>query len=359
VARVLAGACLLCACATAPRAHGSTLDPLFASARLGRVRELAPDLLARAQRARQDALDARTTDARSDHELRARLLLQAAEVEADRIEIERKTAALQQRSDAAEAARAADERARLLAEAQAKQAEAARLAQAEAAAAFAPLELTAAATPGRVPSAQAREQAASFFVKRARLTLTAAVALGADAAMVGDAQAKLQAAQATQTGPSAPLTAAQNALLAAERALGSARARRPDASPEQAQDLVQRLAELGVQAEQRPAGVVVTLPGLFAPGGATARSLARPRWTLLRGLLAAFPAGPIRIEAHAPAGATKPRQKLARARALAVQAWLAQTLPLNRLLVDAAAFDLESDDNVALLLGAYGRERFP
>ncbi len=343
---------LLAACAGAPRAQHSSLAALFSDAQVQAARAAAPDLLARAERARKDADSASAAAARADHELRARWLLQAALVETERIAIERRRSQLQQQIDDAEQARAQDEHARAVAQAQLEVLQASQLAQRQAEAGFAQVQQAAAGRGERAGSSTERAQAVAFLVQRTRLVAAAARALGASGGVAADVDAKLDAAQAAPGGSAQALERALAAFGSAQQALGSARATHA-VTAEQLQDLVARASELGVHAQRSTRGVVVGMTAVFAPSSAQPRGLEQPKWSLLRALLLAYPAGQVRVEGRTHAAADKVARRLAQARAVHVHAWLVQGLPASRVVVVPEPSAPAPDDDVVLVLDAY------
>jgi len=178
---------------------------------LERVRKLAPDFLARAERAavRARGAQAAGTAAAKDYESIAGLLLAAAAAEADRIELERTLLAQSlERDDLARAA-AAERRLQLVLDAELRRARAARVALA--------------ADDRAVPSsavragsdASAQPSAAGLLRDRARSLLAAARALGADRGRLEQAEGLLATATSER--------AAREALREAERLIPAQR----------------------------------------------------------------------------------------------------------------------------------------
>jgi outer membrane protein OmpA-like peptidoglycan-associated protein len=353
--RTLAACVLLAACAASSAHRPSTLDATFTVAKLARIRALAPDFLARAEQARAQAAATSDDAERADQEARAQLLLDAAAAEAERIEIDRNRATLEAQALAWEqvTTQAGLERTNL--ELELKLMAAAKIAEQEAARAFEQAELAEDhSLPNRKERGEARKAAAAFLLRRAKLTLAAARAMGASEPQLTAADRAIAGAEQKPSGDAASLQAVQGALALAERALGDARAKSPAPSPEAVQDLLARASELGVAATRAPRGVILGVPSAFAPGSAALANSAQRKLVLLRDLLGAFPHGELRIEAHAQAGSAAASQKLALARAQRVRTYLIATLPAERVVAVSDAAALASDDGIDLVLPAYG-----
>ena len=114
-ARTLAGGCSCSPAARTPARgrHRSRSRPHFAQADAQRAKQDAPDLYARAERAYQDARSAGATTRAPITTTRARILLEAAIAEADRIALERAATAADIRAEQAVLQRAELERERL------------------------------------------------------------------------------------------------------------------------------------------------------------------------------------------------------------------------------------------------------
>ena len=196
-------ASVLQACATAPLpateaqpAQSAALEP----AERAHVARLAPDFLARAERARERARAAEDPEAVAEHAACADVLLEAARVEAARIELARQLAAEELRRDAALRALAAERYRALARESEAVLARAA-------------------SDPATgIGTQSAREASAAELTRRARLQLAAARVLGADATELEKAERQVRRVDARPAE-------ARAALELAERVLAAARSR--------------------------------------------------------------------------------------------------------------------------------------
>lgn len=189
-----------------PRPEGMSLT----AAELDRLSGLAPDYVARAERAEQRASEAATPAAASEHHACAQLLLEAARAEADRVELERALLAEEFRRDDVLRELAREEYSRLARE------RSAPLRTPESASTSPQNHLRGSASRANSPEAQ--RMAADAYIRRARLSLAAARALGAQAAVLAPAERKIREAM-SRPGD------ARAALEQAERALDSVRAR--------------------------------------------------------------------------------------------------------------------------------------
>jgi hypothetical protein len=185
----------------APVGEGMSLT----AADLDRLHALAPDYVARAERAEQRASEAQTAEAASEHHACAQLLLEAAQAEADRVELERALLAEDFRRDAVLREVAREEYARL-----------AR----ERAGELPPPELPAADATRSAPAGapEAQRMAAGAYIRRARLSLAAARAMGAEPAAIASAERRIRDAASRPAE-------ARGALEQAERVLDSVRTR--------------------------------------------------------------------------------------------------------------------------------------
>jgi hypothetical protein len=195
-----------CATARAP-AIATSAEPsaplAIPIAQLERLQKLVPDYLARAQRAEARAKTAATSAIAEEHRACAQLLLEAAQAEADRVELERELLAEELRRDAALRELAQVEYARL----------SEKLAQR-------PAE----AEPAHTHTPVSQRTAADAYIRRARLSLAAARALGAEPAELAQAERRVREANDREG-------LARSALEQAERVLDAARRRSRPASP--------------------------------------------------------------------------------------------------------------------------------
>lgn len=308
---LLAG--LLSACAARP-ATPAELPSRFEQPDAARAQALAPDLHARAERARVDAERARDGASARDHAERAELLLEAAVAEADRIELDRARAAQEARHAQVDGERAALERARVAAVHAIRREEAARVARAEAARVFLQAEEDELRRRDRGERERAQAQAAAFYLKRAELVLAAAAAMGADEAQRKPVRAAIDAA-ARQKAGSARAAAADRALARAQRLLGAAR--RASGKPDRAEldSLLEGGRERGLSIEPLPRGVAISLEGFFRKGSAQLSPAGSRALRHLEALLRAHPHGPVQLELLAGESAPASRRRLGKARA--------------------------------------------
>ena len=337
-------------------ARAAQPDPLAGAFRergVARARQLAPDLVGRAQQARREAAAASDVTARSAARERAELWLEAAIVEAARIDAERAAAAAEARTAVADQRRASvlAEHAELQ---RVRALEAAgRAARARAERMLAGGGLVEAAERG---DAAALADATAFALERATLLLAAARALGFEAALAEALDARLASLAshptARATGSEASKAAARSrlrALLEAlpefERALGAARLTAPGPTPEERASLQADAAERGLALELQPQGVVVALA---APAFATTR--AEPgadgkRWLAqLAALLRLHPRGPVEVQ-HGSSALAARRAAIVSARLRAGAGELRPVPPADPSL---------DPDRVAVVLRAYG-----
>jgi hypothetical protein len=306
---------LACAlgCASGPQ-PSSHLARAFDHEGAAAARAHAPDLMAAAERAREQAVEAEgrgDLEAANDHATRARLLLAAAVSEGQRVQLEEARVAQEREARLLEARALEAERAREEAAQETRRELAAQVARAQAGKAFEAAEEAEARRFRRGAEAQARyREAAAFLRDRARLVASAAVALGASAEQgpVREVEGAVATSEAAKD-PVQAVIAAEGALHAALRALGAARARREGPTDAEVGSLVQTATEMGLVVERSERGVRLSPPQrTWAPGHVKR----------LAALLEAHPHGPVRVEGHlGGSGGAATRAAEARAKALA------------------------------------------
>jgi hypothetical protein len=307
----------------------------------------APDLFARAERARADALAAEDEEERGEHAERARAWLAAALAETRRIELMRATSAAEARVVAAETRRAELERSRMAFE---------RAAALEVAAASAREQLARAlqraeadglgdGAPARGLD-ESRLQAAEVLRVRARIVLAAAVALALPAERASTVAAALAQRPVRRT-PAQGLREARAALELAERALGEARALSAGPDAQERAALLELARERGLEPSETVRGVVFALPN--ALGGARLERDARIWLSRIGAVLRAHPHGPVQLEVVPDADSSAEARRAASARGARIATLLAAGTARERLSVR----ELSAGSNAALVLPAY------
>ena len=309
-----------------------------------------PDLAARAVRARADAAHASRAAVRAEHLRRAQRLEVAARAEADRIELERTAALLEQRLAAAierRATRAAAERAKAATRARAA---ANAQQQRDAQAAFAALCAPAGPRLRAAGSPHDSSALAQFVLRRATARLAAARILAPQLPELAAADDALRVAAAARGSDTLEL--AQQSLRLAERALGAARLTHAPASAAQARDLAQNARERGFDAQLLSSGVEVRAAGAWQGHARVVSSQVERQLRLLRDVLPAYPHGAVRIACSADSDAA-PALALARVRASGLRDYLATALPPARLEVAEPWVSADGAGELRLSFGAY------
>jgi len=260
---------------------------------LATAREDAPDLVVAGDRARaraEEALAAADDDAAEDHATRARLLYDAAVVEAERVAMERARLELEMEIEAQTVAAADAERARAEVDAERGRLRAAEVAEDQARMAFAQAERDEErrARRRRSETNVAHRQASNALFARARLVLAAARAMGADEAAVAEVQAQLEA----ERDPTESVAAADAAHRAALVLLGEARAAHP-VTDEARASLRAAALERELEVEMLPTGLAVR--GDVMVG----RRVSPGRASALAQLVIAHPHGPVQVHGSA------------------------------------------------------------
>jgi hypothetical protein len=346
---------LICAGCAAARSRRPTeaLSLAFASDDAKRARAAAPDLYARAERAQQDARHARGDSERADHETRARLLLEAAIAEADRIAAERGAAEAEARAARALERRAELEQRRIALEQAVTREASARNARTEAEHAFQQVDLDQ-QKRGETPAQREtiRAQAAELLRGRARLTLAAASALGLSPAQSAAIEQTIARAEHAGAGL-ALLSAARAALVESERALGDARKALGAPRSAQTASLLEMGAERGLAPQASARGVAVALDAMFAASSAEPTRAGRARLEQIAALASAYPSGAIAIEGLRAPTAQAAVQQLARARATRIKSELAKATDAARLELAQAPTDDHGRDHPQVVFSAY------
>lgn len=316
--RVALIAALLVGCGGGPR-PSQPLRTRLAAEESAAARERAPELAAQVEAALDDAdaaAAAGSPEAADDHLTRARLLLEAAQAEAARIDDERARRAVEEEVARIRDRARRDERARAALEAESARLAASRSAREEQLAALRMAEEDE-ARGGRRARVSMEEtadlrRAAAALRERARLMLGAAIALGATEEETAEATAAIAASEEARTDALVALREADRAGHLALEALGAARSR-TEGPPEGAgRSLVEAATAEGFTPVALPEGAAVEVDGLFAGAG-----VVRGRVERVAAFVRAHPHGPVQVQAQVTqAGAAGERLAARRAEAL-------------------------------------------
>jgi hypothetical protein len=335
---------VLAACSGARPAPSSILDERFDTAEAEAARETAPDLYAAASRARiaaAHAEEAGRRDVAEDHSTRARLLLDAAIAEAERLALEEERLAVEAREAETELAhgRAVTRREEILLEV--RRIEASRVAAAESAAAFErATEDEARRYRGRSDERAALHQAAAaVLARRAHLLLAAAQAQGAGTERITTVNELLERAD-EERNAAEKLQLTERAVRDALRALGEARQSRPAPTTDERAALIEEAEQVGFSVEQRDRGLTVIVPNVFRGNVAAPTGGGRRRMSRLAALIQAHPHGPVQIQAYG-SGGTRARQRTSARRAnWATRILSNEGVPQERLAADGIVDDV-------------------
>ena len=317
------------------------VDERFDSEEAAVAKRRAPDLYTAADLARQAAEDARSEgrgEEASDHETRARLLLETAIAETDRLKIEARRLAVERRLRQLEAQIARDDATRANVESVFAHEEAARVANQQAALAFAQAVADESVRHPQATRARLESGAAEVLKRRAELMVAAARALGADRSTTERALRALERVESART-PASAADAADEALLAALRALGSVRSS-SEFGPDQRQALIDEAGAAGFDVEQVERGLAIRVRGVFRSGSGPT-SAGRRRLRRLGALVASHPAGPVMVVGFAG----RERAALGRARS-AARVMQAAGAERGRLTTEGLAAQSQPEDAV-------------
>jgi flagellar motor protein MotB len=347
---VLAGLSMLvlAACSGARPGPTDLLRERFETEEAAAARERAPDLFVAASQARSRAAEhqrAGRVRAAEDESTRARLLLDAAIAESHRIALEEERLGVESEEREHELAYARDTERQEEVLAEVERREAARVAAEQAAMMF---EQAVVDEEHRYRSRpEEREalhrEAADVLGRRARLLLSAALALDAEDRAVEEVTDVLERAD-RESNVTRKLELAERAVRGALVALGSARARRPGPTSDEKAALVEAAREAGLEAEQRDIGMVLRGSDLFSATAATPGPAGARRIERLAAIIQAHPHGVVRVLAFAAGGTEAARRRLAEARAsrianLLVRAGVPDTRIESDAVIDAAQPD--------------------
>ncbi|HMI90843.1 MAG TPA: hypothetical protein VK509_05740 [Polyangiales bacterium] len=323
-------------------------DPLrFARADVLAARRGAPDLFARAQRARADALATDDPEARAEHGERARAWLAAALAETRRIAHMRAASAAEARVVAAETRRAELERARVELEREAERAAVAAGGREQLAHALQRAESDALGDAARSRGLdEERAQAAELLRARARLVRAAAIALQLPSQRAAVA-APASSGRADGATAHQRLAAARAELERAESALGEARALSREPSAQERAALFELARERGLEARESSRGVVFPLPDGLR--GARLDRAARVWLLRIAAVLRAHPHGPVQLQVAPAANASAAERHSGTTAGARIAAMLAKVTRRDR----AIAIEPSDGSDAALVLPAY------
>lgn len=360
LALVLSLAAIACGPSIAPR-NTQALRAELEAAGLPEASETAPDLVDAAHEAlarAEEAEAAQRLDEVADHATRARLYAEAALAEQERIAAERERLELEQRALQLEEQILADER-----DARAVEEESRRLAAAEVAREELERARTRAEEYEAHPGRRARHsigddgearRAAIAIRERARVLAAAAIAIGADAALLNRIEELV--ARGTAAPPIESLALAEQALDQARDALAAARRARPGPSPEEIASAIEAIEEAGLEAVRLDRGLGIEASGLFRGTSAAPERGAEARIARIAAIAQAHPHGALALEIDVPS-AGEAATRLARQRAeWARRALVAAGVPAERLSYRAPGSTIASPspgDRVRVILLAY------
>jgi hypothetical protein len=262
-----------------------TSDALFTSAAAEAAHQYAPDLYGRAMTAWTEAEEAqrhKDGHAADDHRTEARLWLAAAIVEADRIQMDRRRAALQNEEErwAKQLARDQAASAIVARDISRYEARAVALREAERLAALQKSPVVSGATLDAV-------------LTRVRLNLALAEALGAADEELLPLLRSVDL-MARKRSESAKL--AEALLSDSEELLGTIRGQWPEPRPGDSVELVETALTKGFAADRLASGVLIRSDRFFTSGGQVSNATVKR----FHGLLAGFPHGPVACQVSVP-----------------------------------------------------------
>lgn len=298
-----ATALLLVACGGAPRASGELRERLRSGVAAG-AHERAPELVAQVERTLDQADEAEQNGdeaATADHITSARLLFEAAVVEAARVEDEAERAHIESEIAATLARARRDEEARETISVELARRASARAAREEAARALEQASRDEARPLRRrrvsLEEAQDLRRAAAVLRARTRLAMAAARALGADDEALAEANAGLDASEGA-SDPLAAVSHADGARHAALGALGGARASFEGPGDDGPSTLAEAARAEGFTVVSLPEGLALEGDGVFRGASASVARSAADIVDRLASLIESHPHGPVLVQAQ-------------------------------------------------------------
>jgi len=286
----------------------------------------------------------------------SRLLLEAAQIEAERIELERRRKREQKRVDRAKVLRIRHLRARQKVEREVALIQAAQKAKALDTADFRQSKKRRNKEQTRGLQRAVRKRSSRLAIKRARIYLASAVAMGVDDPLIEKARRSIREALNQPIGSVSSARKAEQALLSAVDALGTGRAKNDGPTRDEKNTLLNEARKEGFSVEPFPTGMVVKLPGLFVGQSRALSVQGKGDMKKLSYLVRAHPHGSIEIRQHTGSTDRPNRKRLAKARAARIVSSLSTDKPKERRF--KVAFDTFAPDEeevVKLVFVAYGR----
>lgn len=280
---------LLCLCSIGCGAasKGQSAEWPFDTPRADAAMERAPDIFAQARTAtlQADNADQRGDKAAAaDRRTEARLLLTAAIVEAERVDLDNQRLSLERQEEEIRVQTARDREARLRVAEEISRTKAAAIAMREAAAAhqLAEQQYTGSA---RAVHRSDLARARNVLIDRLTLALSTAEVLGAPPERVVVLWKKVDYLR----DRSSRLDDIERLTSQVYDLLGTLRAKQPSPSSAMVASLMASAKERGFGVDQLPRGVVITVDGLFTSGGRVSAFRSRR----LVDVIQAFPHGPV------------------------------------------------------------------
>jgi hypothetical protein len=344
-------------CGSTP--HQNAQYKRFVNAKTQKAKRLAPDLVARAQRAHNKALLAEKRGeslVAQEYSTCAELLLEAAQVEAERIELERQRVRVQTRVDRANALQIRHRRARQNIEREIALIQAAQNSKPRDSLDFRETKKRNGKEQTRRLQQAARKRASELALQRAHLYLASAVAMGADEQMSTQVGRAIREAQSQPVGSASSARKAEQALLLALDALSAARAKNDGPTRDEINTLLSETQKEGFSVELLPSGIVVSLTGIFVGSSPALSDQGKVEMKKLLYLVRAHPHGAIEIRLHEGPKDRPNRAQSAKARAARIVTSLSpNNAQQARFEVVFEAFAPDKVNLVKMVFVAYGR----
>lgn len=342
-------------CSSSPPVQDA-LTMRIQNARRKGVYTLAPDLFIRAENAYKAVLSADSKsdrDASKDNAICARRLLEAAEIEAQRVKIERRRMVLEQKIIEARAMQARHRKARLKIERKIALIKAANVASKKAHTTNQSYVKTS-DRKNRSGPETVEKDIPNFkkLLDQAHLLLATAMVMGVEESLV--TKVNLSIEKVEKKGDTVSIPEAEAILASAQKVLGRARARNPGPTQEEMSSLMATARQNGLSATLSSQGLIVELSGVFQDGSSRLTPLGRQMLKRSASILRLYPHGDVVVRISHQNASSSNLGKLAKAQGVKIIKSLSSAIgSSNRLQFEQRAYGEDGAELVKLVFIAY------
>ncbi|MBN1653049.1 MAG: hypothetical protein JXA30_04665 [Deltaproteobacteria bacterium] len=333
----------------------------FKSPESQKSKRLSPDLFTRAESAHQKALMARRQnddEAAGEYSLCAKMLLDAATLEAERVEIERRRVQVERRLNRAGKREIHYRRASLKIEREIELLKASMDSAKRLSFDLHPSTQLGETKSGPRRPEKAGEEEIDLALRRARLYLASAAAMGVENRLEREAQKAVDEALSEPAGSAESAIKTRRALALALDALGQARLKNEGPTRDEVTSFINDGVREKLSLQPLPRGIVINLSGLFIADSSRLSRQGKTTLQRVSALIRAHPHGPIKLQVHPESGSLATRERLAKARAeRIISALCRDTSQASRFNVDFDRSSSEPKEFVNLVFVAYARSQ--